>query len=37
MREHGVAVTDLKLDECVRMMEDFIRDQPRLWNEDIGN
>ena len=36
MREHGVAVTNLNLDECVRMMEQFIRDHPRLWDEDIG-
>ena len=22
--------------ECVRLMTDFIRDRPELWNEDIG-
>jgi cytosine deaminase len=22
--------------ECIRLMEDFIRDRPELWNEDIG-
>jgi cytosine/creatinine deaminase len=36
MRAHGVAVTDLDDEECVRMMADFIRQQPALWNEDIG-
>jgi cytosine deaminase len=36
LREHGVVVTDLDLDECAGMMEAFIRDHPRLWNEDIG-
>lgn len=34
--EHGVAVTLLDDDRCVAMMEDFIRDRPQLWNEDIG-
>ncbi len=36
MEEHGVEVIDLDLPECVAMMEDFIREQPALWNEDIG-
>jgi hypothetical protein len=22
--------------ECIRMMEEFIRANPQLWNEDIG-
>lgn len=36
MREHGVEVTDLDLDECKKMMGDFIGANPLLWNEDIG-
>jgi cytosine deaminase len=36
MREHGVEVIDLDLDECVKMMEHFIKEHPALWNEDIG-
>lgn len=36
MREHGIEVTDLDLPECYEMMERFIRENPRLWNEDIG-
>jgi creatinine deaminase len=36
MEEHGIEVIDLNLDECVTMMEDFIRKNPALWNEDIG-
>ncbi|NMB79726.1 MAG: nucleoside deaminase [Methanomicrobiales archaeon] len=36
MEEHGIEVIDLDLPECVSMMETFIREQPRLWNEDIG-
>ncbi|MFN0158457.1 MAG: nucleoside deaminase [Bacteroidota bacterium] len=36
MRQHGVEVIDLDLDECVQMMEQFITAKPSLWNEDIG-
>src|SRR5881397_3696556 len=36
MRKQGIEVIDLHDDECIRMMGDFIRDHPELWNEDIG-
>ena len=36
VREHGVEVVNLDLDECVQMMKDFIKENPSLWNEDIG-
>lgn len=36
MRQHGVEVVDLNLDECKRLMRDFIAARPDLWNEDIG-
>jgi cytosine/creatinine deaminase len=36
MRQHGIEVVDLDLTECVEMMEDFIKNKPELWNEDIG-
>lgn len=36
MEEHGIEVVDLDLEECVRMMDAFIREKPALWNEDIG-
>jgi len=36
MEEHGIDVVDLDLPECVLMMEEFIRKNPALWNEDIG-
>lgn len=32
----GVVVTVLNDPECIEMMEKFIRDNPALWNEDIG-
>ena len=36
MRSHGVEVVDLDLDECRKLMQEFIRKNPDLWNEDIG-
>ncbi|WP_423983356.1 nucleoside deaminase [Ilumatobacter sp.] len=36
LREHGVEVVVVDSDECVRMMTDFIAEEPSLWNEDIG-
>jgi cytosine deaminase len=36
MQSHGVEVVDLALPECVEMMREFIRQHPKLWDEDIG-
>lgn len=36
LRSRGVAVTVLQDERCVQLMEEFIRDRPELWNEDIG-
>lgn len=36
MESHGVEVVDLNLDDCIHMMQEFIRRNPRLWDEDIG-
>lgn len=36
MEEHRVEVVDLDLPECVRLLGDFIREKPALWDEDIG-
>ncbi len=36
LRQRGVTVEVLHNADCIRMMEDFIRDKPALWNEDIG-
>ena len=36
LRSRGVSL-EVKLDPtCIRLMSDFIRDRPDLWNEDIG-
>jgi cytosine/creatinine deaminase len=36
VRSRGVEVTVVDDRECRQLMEDFIRDNPELWNEDIG-
>jgi cytosine deaminase len=36
LESRGVEVVDLDLAECREMMEGFIRENPELWNEDIG-
>ena len=36
LRSRGVTVTVLQDEQCIRMMTEFIRTKPALWNEDIG-
>jgi len=36
MEEHGVEVIDVDDDECYSLMQEFIKKNPALWNEDIG-
>jgi cytosine deaminase len=36
LRERGVEVIDLESEECVGMLAQFIKDQPDVWQEDIG-
>lgn len=36
VRSRGVDLAIVDDAECVRLMEDFIRAHPALWNEDIG-
>ncbi|MFJ3228052.1 nucleoside deaminase [Streptomyces sp. NPDC086783] len=36
LAEHGVRVVLLDDPECVALMRDFVRHEPALWNEDIG-
>jgi cytosine/creatinine deaminase len=36
LREHGVEVVDLRSEECIRMLGDYITAHPEVWNEDIG-
>ena len=36
LRSRGVTVEVLQDEDCIRLMQDFIRARPALWNEDIG-
>ena len=36
VRSRGVTIEVVDDPECVRLMEEFIRSNPMLWNEDIG-
>jgi len=36
LAERGIEVVVLNDETCIQMMRDFIRDEPALWNEDIG-
>ena len=36
LREHGVQVVDLRSAECIEMLGDYIRANPAVWHEDIG-
>ena len=36
LESRGVTVIDLNSQECIELMASFIRDNPKLWNEDIG-
>jgi cytosine deaminase len=36
LRESGVEVVDLASKECIEMLSNWIRDNPNLWAEDIG-
>ena len=37
LAEHGVQIVLLDDPGCIGMMRDFIKDNPALWNEDIGD
>jgi creatinine deaminase len=36
LREYGVEVVDLQSAECIKLLADYIRENPAIWNEDIG-
>jgi cytosine deaminase len=36
LRHRGVSVRVVQDETCIRLMRDFIRAHPELWNEDIG-
>jgi cytosine deaminase len=36
LRSNGVRVEVVQDEECIRLMTEFIKARPELWNEDIG-
>jgi cytosine deaminase len=36
LKSKGVEVVVMNDETCMKMMKDFIKAQPQLWNEDIG-
>ncbi len=36
LRSFGVKVIDLDSEDCASMLSDYIRANPEIWNEDIG-
>lgn len=36
LRENGVNVVDLHSAECINLLATYIRQNPAIWNEDIG-
>ena len=36
LRSRGVKIEILNNPECIKLMGDFIKERPELWNEDIG-
>lgn len=36
VRSCGVDLEVINDEECIKLMEQFIKDSPELWNEDIG-
>jgi creatinine deaminase len=36
LRSLGLQVVDLDSDECVSLLGEYIRNNPEVWNEDIG-
>jgi cytosine/creatinine deaminase len=36
LRSHGAEVEVLQDETCINMMSKFIKENPDLWNEDIG-
>jgi len=36
LRSLGIQVIDLDSEECAKLLADYIRAHPRVWNEDIG-
>jgi cytosine deaminase len=36
LKNRGIEIINLESTKCIKLMNDFIREKPDLWNEDIG-
>jgi creatinine deaminase len=36
LEEAGVEVVDLRSEECIKLLADYVHEHPAVWNEDIG-
>ena len=36
LKQNGVEIIDLHSKECITMLANYIRNNPEIWNEDIG-
>lgn len=36
LRGNGIQIIDLNSNECIDMLADYIKTNPEIWNEDIG-
>ena len=36
LKQNGVKIIDLHSEECITMLANYIRNNPEIWNEDIG-
>lgn len=36
LKENGVKIINLNSSECIEMLGDYIKENPDVWNEDIG-
>jgi creatinine deaminase len=36
LEEAGVEVIDLRSEECIKLLADYVHKHPAVWNEDIG-
>ncbi len=36
LKENGVRIIDLHSDACIKLLGNYIRENPEIWNEDIG-
>ena len=36
LRENGIAVIDLRSEECIQMLASYIAENAAVWDEDIG-